>query len=46
MLQGIPWQPSGLDLVLSLPMSHIPSLVGELRSYKLCGAANKIKVNK
>ena len=35
-----------MDAVLSPPMSHVPSLVGELRSYKLCGATNKIKINK
>ena len=46
MLQGIPWRSSGLDAVFSPPMSHVPSLVGELRSYKLCGATNQIKINK
>ena len=35
-----------MDAVLSLPMSHVPSLAAELRAYKLCGAANNIQINK
>ena len=40
---GLPWWSSGQDSVLSLQRSWVPSLVGELRSPKLCGAAKKRK---
>ena len=33
-VQGIPWQTSGWDSVLSLPRAMIQSLAGELRSHK------------
>ena len=41
--QGIPWQSSGQDCALSLLRGRIQSLVGALRSHKLCGAAKKKK---
>ena len=41
--QGIPWRSSGKDSELSLPWARVQSLVGELRSLKLRGAAEKKK---
>ena len=38
---GLPWCSSCYDSVLSLQRSWVPSLVGELRSPRLCGAAKK-----
>ena len=42
-LKGIPWQSSGQDITLPLQGKQVRSLVGELRSYVLCGTAKKIK---
>ena len=38
---GIPWQPSGENLALSLPWSWVQSLAKELRSHKLSRTAKK-----
>ena len=38
---GIPWWSSGEDSIISLPRAQIQSLVGELRSHKLCGMGEK-----
>ena len=42
---GMPWRSSSYDLALSLPRVWARSLVRELRSHKLCGAAGIRKVH-
>ena len=37
-----PWESSGKGSMLSLPRAQVHSLVGELRSHKLCGVTKKI----
>lgn len=45
-LLGTPQQSSGQDSALSLPRARVPSLVREIRPYKLHGVAkNKTKQN-
>ena len=44
--RGIPWQSSGLDLVLSLQWVWVQSLAGELRSHKLCALWPKMRERK
>ena len=36
---GISWQSSGEGSTLSLQWARVQSLIGELRSHKLCGTA-------
>ena len=43
---GIPWQPSGENLALSLPWSWVQSLVKELRSQRLSSTAKKTNKQK
>lgn len=38
---GLPWQSRGLDSVLPRQEMRVRSLVGELRSYMLCGQKKK-----
>ena len=40
-VSGIPWPSGGWDSELPLQGARVPSVVGELRSRKLCGAAKK-----
>lgn len=42
-LSGIPWPSAGWDSELPLQGARVPSLVGKLRSCKLCGAAKEKK---
>ena len=41
--EGMAWQSSGKDSGFFLLRAGVQSLVGELRSYKLCGAAKNKK---
>ena len=45
-IQGVPWRSSGWDPVLLLPRAQVQSLVGELRSHKPRGTAQKEKKKK
>lgn len=42
-LEGIPWQSSVWDFGILMKRAQVQSLVGELRSRKLCGAVKKRK---
>lgn len=45
-LVGLLWWSSGWDSTLSVQGAWFPSLVGELRSHRLCSAAKKFKKRK